>query len=96
MTNEERILKLLEAQQAEFRKINTRLDSMDARLDGMDARFDGIDAQLVGVRARLNSMDARLDKLEEDAEITRDGVNTLIEWAENVSNAIRFPLPRLK
>ena len=89
MTNEERILELLEAQQGELRQIN-------ARLDGMDARFDGIDAQLVGVRARLNSIDTRLDKLEEDAEITRDGVNALIEWAENVSNAIRFPLPKLK
>ena len=89
MTNEERILELLEAQQGELRQINVRLDGMDARLDGMDA-------QLGGMRARLNSMDARLDKLEEDAEITRDGVNTLIEWAENVSNAIRFPLPKLK
>ena len=103
MTNEERILELLEAQQGELRQINVRLDSMDARfdrmdaqLDGMDVRFDGIDAQLVGMRARLNSIDTRLDKLEEDAEITRDGVNALIEWAENVSNAIRFPLPKLK
>ena len=117
MTNEERLLELLEAQQGELRQINVRLDGMDARfdkmgvrldgmdarfdrmgarLDGMDARFDGIDAQLVGVRARLNSIDTRLDKLDEDAEITRDGVNALIEWAENVSNAIRFPLPKLK
>lgn len=68
MTNEERIIELLESQQAELRKINSRLDGMESRLD----------------------------KLEESAEITRDGVNTLIEWAENVSNAIRFPLPKLK
>ncbi len=68
MTNEERILELLEAQQGELRQINVRLDGIDTRLD----------------------------KLEEDAEITRDGVNALIEWAENVSNAIRFPLPKLK
>lgn len=44
----------------------------------------------------LRKINSRLDKLEEHAEITRDGVNTLIEWAENVSNAIRFPLPKLK
>lgn len=68
MTNEEKILQLLEAQQTELRKINSRLDGMESRLD----------------------------KLEESAEITRDGVNTLIEWAEDVSNAIRFPLPKLK
>ena len=68
MTNEEKILQLLEAQQAELRKINSRLDGMESRLD----------------------------RLEESAEITRDGVNTLIEWAEDVSNTIRFPLPKLK
>ena len=68
MTNEEKILQLLEAQQTELRTINSRLDGMESRLD----------------------------KLEESAEITRDGVNTLIEWAEDVSNAIRFPLPKLK
>ena len=74
MTNEEKILQLLESQQIELRKINSRLD-------GMESRFDG--------------MDSRLDKLEESAEVTRGGINTLIEWAENVSNAIRFPLPKL-
>jgi hypothetical protein len=61
MTNEEKILQLLEAQREDIKDIQSRLD-----------------------------------KLEESAEITRDGVNTLIEWAEDVSNAIRFPLPKLK
>ena len=74
MTNEEKILQLLESQQIELCKINSRLD-------GMESRFDG--------------MESRLDKLEESAEVTRGGINTLIEWAENVSNAIRFPLPKL-
>ena len=48
------------------------------------------------INSRLAGVESRLDKLEESAEITRDGVNTLIEWAEDVSNAIRFPLPKLK
>ena len=74
MTNEEKILQLLESQQIELRKINSRLGGMESRLDGMESR---------------------LDKLEESAEVTRGGINTLIEWAENVSNAIRFPLPKL-
>lgn len=74
MTNEEKILQLLESQQIELRKINSRLDGMESRLGGMESR---------------------LDKLEESAEVTRGGINTLIEWAENVSNAIRFPLPKL-
>ncbi len=61
MNNEERILQLLEAQQEELRKINTRLD-----------------------------------KLEEHAEVTRAGVNSLLEWAEECGNVIKFPLPKVK
>ena len=52
--------------------------------------------ELRKINSRLSGVESRLDKLEESAEITRDGVNTLIEWAEDVSNAIRFPLPKLK
>ena len=88
MTNEEKILQLLESQQIELRKINSRLDGMESRLGGMESRFDGMES-------RLDGMESRLDKLEESAEVTRGGINTLIEWAENVSNAIRFPLPKL-
>ena len=45
---------------------------------------------------RFDAIETRLDRLEEYAEVTRSGVNALIEWAEDVSNAIRFPLPKLK
>ena len=88
MTNEEKILQLLESQQIELRKINSRLDGMESRLGGMESRLGGMES-------RFDGMESRLDKLEESAEVTRGGINTLIEWAENVSNAIRFPLPKL-
>ena len=42
---------------------------------------------------RLDSNGERLDSLEESAEITRNGVNVLIDWAEDCGNAIKFPLP---
>ena len=82
MNNEEKILQLLENQQEELRKINTRLDSMETRLDSMETRLD--------------SMETRLDKLEEHAEVTRAGVNSLLEWAEECGNVIKFPLPKVK
>ena len=95
MTNEEKILQLLESQQIELRKINSRLDGMESRLDGMESRLGGMESRLDGMESRFDGMESRLDKLEESAEVTRGGINTLIEWAENVSNAIRFPLPKL-
>ena len=95
MTNEEKILQLLESQQIELRKINSRLDGMESRLGGMESRLDGMESRFDGMESRFDGMESRLDKLEESAEVTRGGINTLIEWAENVSNAIRFPLPKL-
>ena len=82
MSNEEKILQLLEAQQEEFCKINSRLDGVESRLNGMDSRLEGIES--------------RLDKLEESAEITCASVNSLLEWADHVSNAISFPLPKVE
>ena len=82
MSNEEKILQLLEAQQEEFCKINSRLGGVESRLNGMDSRLEGIES--------------RLDKLEESAEITRASVNSLLEWADHVSNAISFPLPKVE
>ena len=82
MNNEERILQLLEAQQEELRKINGRLDGMESRMEGIESRMEGIES--------------RLDKLEEHAEVTRAGVNSLLEWAEECGNDIKFPLPKVK
>ena len=75
MTNEEKILQLLEAQQK-------TLEAQQAELRKISAKMDAIQEDI--------------DQLKEDSEVTRSGVNALIEWAEDVSNAIRFPLPKLK
>ena len=58
-------------------------------LEALNKRFDTIDT-------RLEKIEADVAQLKEDAEITRSGVNSLLEWAEDVSNAIRFPLPKMK
>mgnify|MGYP000270168589 CR=1 FL=1 len=68
MNNEERILQLLEAQQQELRKLNSKMDAMQADIS----------------------------QLKEDSEITRAGVNALLEWAEECGNVIKFPLPKVK
>lgn len=37
------------------------------------------------INSRLDKMDERLNRMEEYAEITRDGVNALLDWAEACS-----------
>ena len=52
----------------------------------MDEKFD----------QKLQPIIERLDKLEESNEEVRDGVNALLEWAEECGNVIKFPLPKVK
>ena len=44
----------------------------------------------------LRKINDRLEKLEEHAEVTRAGVNSLLDWAEECGNVIKFPLPKVK
>lgn len=81
MNNEEKILLLLEKQGEHLERIDSRLDKMDSRLDKMDSRLDNIES--------------RLDNLEEANEITRDGVNALLQWAEVCSHTMKLPLPKV-
>ena len=52
--------------------------------------------ELRKINAKIDAMKEDIDQIKEDAAITRSGVNTMIEWAEDVSNTISFPLPKLK
>jgi archaellum component FlaC len=95
MNNEEKILALLEQHSEMFAQINSRLDKMDERLNRMDSQLDKVDSRLDKVDSRLDKVDERLDRMEEYAEITRDGVNALLDWAEVCSETYSLPLPKI-
>lgn len=43
MTNDEKMLQMLEALTGEVKNINTRLDNMDTRFDKIEARLDNME-----------------------------------------------------
>lgn len=58
-----------------------------------------MDEKLAPINARLDSLETKVDRLQEDmdelkeySEITRDGVNTLISWADDVACVVKIPL----
>lgn len=89
MTNEEKILALLEAQQIELKNINTKIGTMQEDIGQLKE-------DVTQLKEDVAQLKEDVDQLKEDSEITRSGVNTLIEWAEEVSETISFPLPKLK
>ena len=52
-------------------------------------------SDISGIKSDVKRLDRKIDDLKEMEEITRESVNALLEWAEDVSTAIRFPLPRV-
>ena len=61
----------------------------------MQKSFAKIDDKFARIEGEFAKINRRLDKLDEDAEVTRAGVNTLLDWADQVGNALSFPLPRI-
>ncbi len=66
-----------------------KLDLILEKLDGMEKRMDTMQDE-------LKAMKTDLADLKEAHEETRCGVNTLLEWAEECGNVIKFPLPKVK
>ena len=45
---------------------------------------------------RVDQMAEDIDELKEGQEEIRSGVNTLLEWAEEVGGTYDFPIPKMK
>lgn len=89
MTNDEKMLQMLEALTGEVKNINTRLDNMDTRLDNMDTRFDKIEA-------RLDNMEARLDNMQHDIKSGFDMLGSFVNEIEKATTETEKRFNRLK
>lgn len=45
---------------------------------------------------RFDAIESRLDRLEESTEVTRDAVNKILEWTDEVTKITDFPLPKVQ
>lgn len=80
MDEQELLLALRTIVKEELAPVNTRLDGMDRRLDGLEQR--------------MSHVEDTLEEIKEDAAITREATNTLLNWAEQAQVEVRIPLYR--
>ena len=62
-----------------------KLDLILEKLGGMERRMDAMQKDIATIKDDLA-------ELKEAHEITRDGVNTLLDWADNVAIEVKIPL----
>ena len=72
--------------------IHGRLDRMEGRLDRMETRLDCMEGRLDRMETRLDQVQEDIDTLKENSAINRNGVNTLLEWAEKAQVQVQIPL----
>lgn len=59
--------------------------SLHTRLDKLETKVDRLQDDVTQLKDDV-------DELKEYSEITRDGVNTLISWADDVACVVKIPL----
>lgn len=65
---------------------------MDSKLAPIHKRLDGVESRLDGMENRLDQMQEDIEILKEDSAINRNGVNTLLDWAEKAEVQVQIPL----
>lgn len=89
MTNDEKILQILEALTGEVKNINTRLDNMETRFDKIEARLDNMET-------RLDNMEARLDNMQHDIKSGFEMLGNFVHEIEKSTTETEKRFSRLK
>ena len=95
MNNEEKIIEMLTAMQADMRDMNTRLGSVESRLGSVESRLGSVESRLNTVEAEIQGMHQKIDDLAEGLEEIRGSVNMLLDWSERVSSIEELHIPRI-
>ena len=96
MTNDEKMLQMLEALTGEVKSINTRLDNMDTRLDNMEARFDKIETRLDNMDTRFDKIETRLDNMQHDIKTGFEMLGSFVNEIEKATTETEKRFNRLK
>lgn len=84
---------MLEVQKKDIlEQMDKRFEQVDKRFEGIDKRLDSMSSQIVSLNERMERVENAIEEIKEDAAITRNGVNLLLDWAERVEDQIHIPL----
>ena len=89
MTNDEKMLQMLEALTGEVKNINIRLDNMETRFDKIEARLDNMET-------RLDNMETRLDNMQHDIKSGFEMLGNFVHEIEKSTTETEKRFNRLK
>ncbi|HCR44062.1 MAG TPA: hypothetical protein DIV41_05715, partial [Ruminococcaceae bacterium] len=86
--------------------LGNKVNALDGKADTLDSKVNNLDSKVGTLDNKVNTLEKKVDTLEkgqkeinvkigllqEDAAITRSGVNTLLDWAEKAQAEVKIPL----
>lgn len=69
---------------------------MDEKLEPIKKDISELKDDVSALKQDISILKEDVADLKETSEITRAGVNSLLDWAEECGNVIKFPLPKVK
>ena len=78
-------------------KILTLLTEIKSEMSDMKSEISDMKSEISEINKRLSNLEEEVSEIKEDTEITRTAVNTLIEWADAVSEVeavVKFPVKK--
>lgn len=80
------IAQLMDARlDAKLQPIHIQLEGVNKRLDTVDQRLDYLQGDVETLKVDVGALKEDVDVLKEDSAVTRNGVNTLLDWADDAS-----------
>lgn len=70
----------------------TNDDKIIEMLAGIQKDISTMKTDISGLKADVEELKTSVSELKEEHAITRDGVNTLIAWADRVAVVVKMPL----
>ena len=92
MNNEEKILSLLE-------QMNGRLDMLEqgqkeirSDVNVLKTDMNAMQSDVSVLKTDMAAVKEDIEVMKEDSAVTRNGVNTLLDWAEQAEVEVKIPL----
>ena len=88
---------LLELVVGQLEKMDHRFDRLEGKIDSMEHRMDSMEHKIDSMEHRMDSIEHKIDILQENTGVTREAVNSIIEWTDEVAviTQIKFPISKI-
>ena len=78
------------------RMMDEKLEPIKKDISGLKEDVAALKQDVADLKQDVTTLKEDVADLKETSEITRAGVNSLLDWAEECGNVIKFPLPKVK